>query len=225
MAALVLAAVIALFVVIGLFLPRQWTVEVTTVTKATPAQVMPLVRDFREWMKWTTAMPDTTYSYSDRQGQVGSWMSWSGRGSRAKLIVTEVSDQRMKFDEQMEADEVNAHGEISAAPDPKGTRITWRDTGTLPPILGGYFRGMMENALTEHMKGGLAKLSVLAESSTPPVAPTAGDDLAAADAGSIAQVEEVVVDAGAAAETADAGAVEIEADAGAHAEADAGAAP
>lgn len=191
----------ALFVLIGLFLNRNWDVMVTTQTTATPAQVMPLVKDFRQWSKWTTTMPDYKYEYSPEQGVAGSWMSWRGDRSRAKLILTEVTETGIKYDAQMESDQVNASGEITT----DGKRITWKDTGTLPAIIGGYFRGVMNSALNAHMSSGLAELRRLAEASTITSTPTVID---AADGGVAAQIEDAgFVDGGIAdAEIRDAGA-------------------
>lgn len=172
---LIFAGALALFVLIGLFLPRQWSAESSAQTRATPAQVMPLVRDFREWSKWTTTMPDFKYEFSPEQGVPGSWMSWKGPGSRAKFILTHVADNGIKYDAQMESDSVNASGEIFA----DGSQIIWKDSGTLPAIIGGYFRGVMNKALTEHMATGLAQLKSLAEA-TPVAAPPPPVD---ADAG------------------------------------------
>jgi hypothetical protein len=184
------AAAFLLFLVVGLILPREWKVEVTTPTHASAAQVLPRVRDFREWNTWAAPIAEATYSYSDQQGLKGSWMSWKAPTSRAKFILGDVSERGVKFDEMMEGDEVNAHGEIVVA---DGT-LVWRDSGKLPPVIGGYFRGMMERALAEHMRKGLEKLKTLAESAAvaqPVVAPAVVDSAPSADAG------EVGADAGA----------------------------
>lgn len=187
----VFAATVVLLVVVGLFLPRQWKVEVQTQTRATKAQLLPLVRDFRQWSRWTAAMPELTYAYSEQQGAPGAWMSWQGPGSKAKFILVEANDRSVKFDEMVESDEVNAHGEIALG----DGELVWRDEGTLPPVIGGYFKGMMERALAEHMRSGLAKLKVVAEG--------AGVEVQAADTASLVE-DGGVVDAGPVS-TADAG--------------------
>lgn len=183
---LLAAAAVALFVLIGLFLDRKWSVEASAPTTATAAQVLPLVKDFREWSKWTTTMPDYKYEYSPDQGTRGAWMTWQGPGSRAKFILTDVTEYGIRYDGQMESDEVNSGGELRV----EGGKIIWKDSGTLPPIIGGYFRGVMNKALFEHMTSGLEKLKTLAEAAKVEAPPPPVDAKVAAD------VDGGVVDAG-----------------------------
>jgi hypothetical protein len=41
--------------------------------------------------------------------------------------------------------------------------VTWVDTGTLPPVIGGYFVGQINSMLGTHFQTGLERMKALAE--------------------------------------------------------------
>jgi hypothetical protein len=110
---------------------------------------------------------------------------------RGRLEIVEASPALgVKLDEAIESETVNAHASLLFSADATGTRVTWVDEGTLPPVLGGYFRGMIEAMLGTNFENGLKKLKTVVEALpptvTPPPPPPAPSGLADAgvDAGS-----------------------------------------
>ncbi|HSP80740.1 MAG TPA: SRPBCC family protein, partial [Myxococcaceae bacterium] len=83
---------------------------------------------------------------------------------RGKMTITK-SDAAagVWVDEMIEADEVNAHGSVTWTLEGGGTKVTWVDEGELPPVIGGYFVGMIEEMLGENFQQGLEGLKKQAE--------------------------------------------------------------
>lgn len=165
-----LVGLVAVLVVVGLFLPRQWHVEQTVVINAKPEHIHPLVDDLKEWQSWaawTKAMdPEVKYEYSAQSAGVGAWWSWAGpKMGRGKLTITK-SDVAtgVWVDEMIETDkEVNAKGSLTWTAEGEGTKVKWVDEGTLPPVIGGYFVGMIEKMLAGNFQTGLQNLKAVAE--------------------------------------------------------------
>lgn len=166
-----LIAIVSLFILVGLFLPRQWEVERSILTDAKPSQLYPLVVDLKrwpEWAAWNKEMdPEVKWTYSGPESGTGASWAWEGpqMGKGAMTITKADEETGVWIDEKIESDEVNAHGSITWEPEGDQYRVTWKDTGTLPPVVGGYFKGMIENMLGEHFQTGLEKLVAKASAS------------------------------------------------------------
>lgn len=164
-----LLGVVVLLVIVGLFLPRQWRVERSIVVQAPAARIHPLLTNLKRWQEWAAwnkeMDPEVKYEYSGpEEGQGASW-SWKGpKMGRGRMVVTRSeADKGLWVDEAIESDEINAHGSLIFAAEGSGTRVTWTDTGTLPPVLGGYFVGQINEMLNSHFQIGLEKLKAAAE--------------------------------------------------------------
>jgi hypothetical protein len=100
---------------------------------------------------------------------VGAVYQWSGDSSgRGTLVITHSdADSGIHIDEWIQADETgpkNATGRITYTEGPNdATRVTWSDQGTMPPIIGGYFRGFVNQAIGAAFEKGLANLKAKAE--------------------------------------------------------------
>ncbi|MBN1203933.1 MAG: SRPBCC family protein [Myxococcaceae bacterium] len=165
-----LVALVAVFVVVGLFLPRQWRVEQTLLIDAEPEHLHPLVSDLKEWQSWAAwnkeMDPQVKWEYGGPASGEGAWWSWSGpQMGHGKMTITK-SDvaSGVWVDEMIETDkEVNARGSITWTRQGQGLQVKWVDEGTLPPVIGGYFVGMIEKMLSEHFQTGLKNLKAAAE--------------------------------------------------------------
>lgn len=162
-------AVIALLVAVGAALPRQWKVVRSVDIAAPPAAIHPLIDDLRrwpEWAAWNKQMdPEVVWTYSGPARGVGAAWAWNGpQMGRGKMTITR-SDPELGvwIDECIEGDEVNAQGFLEFAHVDGKTRVTWSDTGTLPPVIGGYLVGLINDMLAGHFEVGLQGLKALAE--------------------------------------------------------------
>lgn len=193
--AIALVALVGLLVLVGLALPRRWRVEQSITIDAPPERIHPFLNDLRrwqEWAVWTRAMdPQVRNTYGGAQDGVGATWAWLGptMGRGRMEIVASDAREGLTIDEAIEADEVNARTTFTFSPVGGATRVTWVDEGTLPPVMGGYFRGMIERMLAEHFGQGLQRLKQLVEAQPPPVArpppppPALAVDAGAPDAG------------------------------------------
>lgn len=163
-----LALLLALFLGVGLVLPRTWRVERSVVIAAPPERISPYLLDlhrWQEWSPWTRALdPLVRHAYSGPRSGVGAGWSWLGPTmGRGSLTIT-WADARtgLRLDQAIESDRVNAHAELRLVPTAEGTRVTWVDEGELP-LLGGWFRGRVEARLGRSFEAGLGRLKALAE--------------------------------------------------------------
>jgi hypothetical protein len=164
------AALLALLVVIGLFLPRSTHVERSIETSADAATIYPLVDGFarfNEWSPWAGIDPNTRYAYSGPARGVGARLEWTsenpdvGNGSQ-EIVAAEPARRvtsRLVFGEQ-----APATMNLTLAPAPEGTRITWSfDADFGWNLLGRYFGLMFDRFIGADFERGLAKLKALAE--------------------------------------------------------------
>jgi hypothetical protein len=170
-AALILAAVAAAL------LPRQWRVERSVTIAAAPERIHPFFDDLRRWPEWTPwnkeLDPRAKWAYGGPDRGVGARAAWDGPAlGKGRMEIVESDPARgLRLDEAIEAEVVNAHARIEYADAPGGTRVTWTDEGTLPPVVGGLFRGVIEDTLGEHLTQALAKLKATVEALPPPPPP------------------------------------------------------
>lgn len=104
--------------------------------------------------------PSYQVTYSDPSKGVGSWQRWtSNKSGSGQMWMTEADPERgIGYDSAIETTVRNGAGFVRLTPQGEETVVTWEDTGQLPPILGGYFRPMMERSLRDHLDKSLARL-------------------------------------------------------------------
>lgn len=149
-------------------LPRTWKVERSILIAAPAEKIVPLVVDLKrwqDWSPWTRAMdPALRNIYEGQQDGVGAKWSWLGpQMGSGKIEIVAVDAQSIEIEECIESAEPNARAWFRFSAEGEGTRVTWRDEGTLPP-LGGLFRATVEEELGAHFEKGLSKLKGIVES-------------------------------------------------------------
>lgn len=185
-----LLVLVSVLGVVGLLLPRQWHVERSIRIDAPPERVLPFVANLKRWQDWavwTKAMdPKVVNTWGGPDEGPGARWQWLGPVmGRGAMTVTAADLTGVSIDEAIEADQVNARGRLAFTPDGQGTRVTWTDDGTLP-VMGGYFRGMIEQMLGTNFEKGLEGLKALVERQPPPQPlppPSSLERLGAPDAG------------------------------------------
>ncbi|MFO7564330.1 MAG: SRPBCC family protein [Enhygromyxa sp.] len=168
--AIVLLLAAATVVVIGLLLPREWKVEKSVEITGELAEIHALVADLEQWDRWMFDPAEHTLGTSGEGQGVGATIVWSGGGSKGAITIVEADPRTgVRWDGKIETDEVNNHGEIRYEPLDGGVvRVTLIDTGTLPPVLGGYFVPVMNSALGQHFGAALERLEAVVEGSDAP---------------------------------------------------------
>ena len=133
------------------------------------AEIHALVADAEQWERWMfdpAKQGEGTGMTTEAEGQgVGATIRWSGEGSNGAITIVEADPTTgIRWDGKIETDEVNNHGQIRYEQLDGGVvRVTLTDTGTLPPVLGGYFVPVMNSALGQHFTAALGRLEAAVE--------------------------------------------------------------
>ena len=152
-------------VIVGLLLPREWKVEKSVEITGDIATIHALVSDAEQWNRWMFDPAQAGMStQTDGQGE-GATIRWSGDDSEGEIVLVESDPAKgIRWDGKIETDEVNNHGEIRYEQLDGGVvRVTLLDTGTLPPVFGGYFVPVMNSALGQHFGAALGRLEAAVE--------------------------------------------------------------
>lgn len=188
--ALGVLAVMIVLAVAGALKRRQWHVERSITINAAPERIHPFLDDLRKWPEWSAwnkeLDPKVSWTWEGPDRGVGARWAWSGpvMGHGRMEIVESDPSTGLRIDEAIESETVNAHARFDYTREGDATKVTWVDEGTLPPVVGGFFRAMVEETLSGHFSTGLAKLKSTVEALPPPAppAPVTGDDAGVPDA-------------------------------------------
>ncbi len=183
----VVAGLIAIALIVGLFLPRHVLVERSISIAAPPAQVFALCtsfHNFNKWSPWAARDPEAKYEFSGPEQGVGAKMTWTsenpevGDGSQEIIEVSENEYVKLRLAFGEQTGETFAGYNLVA--EGEGTRFTWTldaDMGVSP--IGRLFGLMMDRLIGADYETGLAALKKVAEAGEGPAeAETATPDTA-----------------------------------------------
>lgn len=165
-----LVVVIAIFAGIGMFLPREVTVERFTQINAPASEVYPLVANLeanQTWSPWANLDPDATYTYNDVPAGVGASMTWASDNpdvGNGTMEITEVTENEaltvaLDFGEMGSGTAFWEFDEAAGT-----TTATWRlvaDMGAGP--IGRWIGLKMDDWVGADYERGLANLKSVAE--------------------------------------------------------------
>jgi hypothetical protein len=157
----------------GALLPRRWRAERAIFIAARPEQIHPFLSDLRRWADWAPWAhgrdPKAVWTYAGPDRGVGARCAWTGPvvGTGRMEIIRSDPSTGLTLDEAIESDAVNARATFTYAVDGGTTLVTWVDEGTLPPVLGGFFRTMVEDRLQDDFTRGLETLKSTVEEFPP----------------------------------------------------------
>ncbi len=155
--------------VIGMMLPRTWEVERTRLVRAAPEAVHAVIEDPRTWPRWThwTTERDATLKlrFEGPERGAGAKLCWEGQlMGFGELELTRAEPGRgVEYQTTWRGTDHGTRGALVLEPAPEGTRITWRDGGSLDwnPITR-FFAPLFEAKLGKDFDAGLARLARLA---------------------------------------------------------------
>jgi hypothetical protein len=164
-----LGALLALVLLVGLCMPKHWSVERSMLLNAEPGKIHPIVGNLESWPRWMPWMeddPGMQLTFEGKAGEPGSKMIWkSEKMGNGQLTVTS-SDPAAGLDYEMMMDEFiePARGSIHYAPAGTATRVTWKDQGTFGtnPLLR-LLGPMMEGMLEQYFDKGLTNVKSIVE--------------------------------------------------------------
>ena len=170
-----LAALLAVFLLVGLFLPTSAHVERSITTRAHPAAVYEVVSDlrrFNEWSPWFDLDPQADYTYSGPERGVGAKLAWTSAqrsvGSGSQEIVAAVPERSVTMRLDFGPDG-RATARLDITPVDGGSRVTWAfDTSFEGSYLGRYFGLFLDRLVGADYEEGLARLKRLLEATPAP---------------------------------------------------------
>jgi hypothetical protein len=188
--AIALIGLLVLVTAAGAMLPRAWRIERAVIIAAPPERVYPLLASLRRWQDWSVWTkeldPQVRSVWEGPESGVGAKRSWLGPTmGRGRTEITAAHPSRgIEVDGAIESDTVNARAALTLRPEGAGTRLTWVDEGTLPPVLGGWFKPMVEGRLGRNLEVGLERLKALVEAQPPAAHERSGGARLGVDGGS-----------------------------------------
>ena len=166
------ALVIVIVAVLGFAAtrPDSFTVQRSTLVKAPPAKVYPLISDlkaFNTWNPFAAADPTSKVTYEGAASGIGSAYRWQGgKSGEGRMELTGLEDgakaaYKLDFTKPMEAQNTV---EFSLAPQGEATQVTWAMRGPMPfvsKVMTLFFD--MDTMVGAEFEKGLASLKALAE--------------------------------------------------------------
>jgi len=165
-----LVALIVVFVVVGMLLPRNVTVARSIEINAAPEQVFPHVNSLKAasvWSPWLGQDPEAVLTYTGPEAGVGAQLSWASEhpnvGSGTQIIRVSDTNRRVETDLDFGDMGTARATYILEASDGK-TTLTWdllTDMGAGP--IGRWMGLMMDDWVGADYERGLANLKALVE--------------------------------------------------------------
>lgn len=164
------AALVALLVVVGLFLPKSYHVERSVTVNAPADKIYPFISAFRrwpEWIAWTTnKYPDMQMQFGETDTGVGAGYSWTGKSSgNGAIKFTQMEPGKsIGYHLDFEHGQYLSTGTISLVPEGAAVKVTWTNGGDLGANpFGRWFGLFMDRMMGPDFEAGLANLKARAE--------------------------------------------------------------
>ncbi|MFN2369632.1 MAG: SRPBCC family protein [Candidatus Krumholzibacteriia bacterium] len=180
-----IVAATLLVVLVGLFLPRTWTVSRTEVIAAPQERIHALCEDLEQWPAWTplfSAGPGVEVTMGPVTRGEGAHQSWQGDGTGGELTITRSDpDWGVAFNVAFLDRSTRASSALTYGTAPGGIAVTWDVTGDSGwNVMERYLGLLMDPALGPMFGDGLTQLKLVAEDKAPDAAEAAA---AAVDSG------------------------------------------
>ena len=165
-----LIIIIALFIVIGIFLPKDYTVSRSVVIDASSQQIHPYINNLNNWPKWSPWVendPTLKVTVGDIASGVGASQSWVGKDGDGSLVITESNPQKgIDYDLEFNQGQFKCKSDFKYVPDGPDTQVVWEMKGKVDtPVLGGYFAAKMDKWVGAEFEKGLQNLKKAVEES------------------------------------------------------------
>ena len=166
------AVLLTVVLLIGFFLPTEWSVTAELRVEAAPEDLIPFLDSPEGWAEWT-AWPDSGLVRSGPERGPGSAISWDdqelGAGSFTIADVTARTIQYAVVVDGAANTLMTTNGSIELEPLGSATLVHWTESGDLGrnPLMG--FWGLtMEKAQTRELQKSLEQLAELVSSGSAP---------------------------------------------------------
>jgi hypothetical protein len=171
------AAVLALFLLVGVLLPGTWEAERSLTIPAPPDAIFPFVNTITGWERWTP-WPEPGREVSGPAAGVGAKRSWDDPdyGSGSFTITASAPPRAMEYIVEVEGGSITVRGWITLESLGDETRVIWREEGDFGrnPLLGYAARSMGESQGRQFEQGLERLRALLVEGEEPSADPGAG---------------------------------------------------
>ena len=169
--AVLLAIAIAVVLILAATKPDRFSIERTTVVKAPPEAIFPLIDDFHQWVAWSpyeNRDPAMKRGYSGAARGKGAVYSWEGNSKvgsgRMEILESSAPAKiviKLDFFKPFEGHNL---AEFTMLPQGNVTNVGWLMHGPLP-FMGKVMHLFMnmDNMIGKDFESGLANLKRLAE--------------------------------------------------------------
>jgi hypothetical protein len=172
LAGITLGGLITGTLVLAAMLPSQYRVSRSIVIANDAASLTARLADLhtREaWVPWKQQEPTAMFRAAGQRGAPGSTFTWSGaeigEGTVTLVRVTGTSEIETRVDFRKPMAMV-ARDRFLLTPTEAGTRVEWRNEGTLAYPLGRLFGLVIDDVVGSDYEKGLASLKRLSEGDT-----------------------------------------------------------
>lgn len=162
------AVLLAIFLVIGFFLPGNWEADASRVIRATPEALLPYLDSPEGWQEWTP-WPEAGVERSGPERGAGASLSWNdpdvGVGT---FTIDSTSPEEVEYSVDVQEGAMLSTGAMTLTPTDGGVRVDWHEEGDLGrnPLMG-YWALSMGRAQSEELSKGLERLDSLVSGSSP----------------------------------------------------------
>jgi hypothetical protein len=167
---IVLALVLGLLVVVGLFLSQHYDVSRTITVRASKARIHALCDDLTvwdSWAPWATADKTMVTKLGDKTHGVGANQTWKGDSGEGRLVFTKSDpNEGIAYDMVFVQGEkeVPAKSEMRYTANGDAVDVTWRIEGEMGlPVVGGYLALFASSMIGPMFDTGLHGLKSRAE--------------------------------------------------------------
>ncbi len=158
-----LAALLILFLTVGLFLPGTWGAEGSVSLGVPPREVFPYLNDLARWDAWTP-WGDVESTFDGQTAGVGSRRSWDhpNLGSGSITITESDPDRVVRYRVVIEDGALSVEGTFVLESAEDGSTVTWSEAGDFGwnPIMG-YTALTMPKSQSAQLERGLTELKRL----------------------------------------------------------------
>ena len=157
------AALLILFLAVGLVLPGSWSAERTLRFRAAPEEVFPYLDDLQRWDAWTP-WGDVESTFDGHNVGLGARRSWDHPqfGSGSITITESVADRLVRYRVVVGEGALSVEGALVLESVDGGSALTWSEEGDFGwnPLMG-YSALTMPKSQGAQLERGLAALQRL----------------------------------------------------------------
>ena len=158
-----LAALLILFLTVGLLLPGTWRAEGSVSLRVPPREVFPYLNDLALWDAWTP-WGDVESTFDGQTAGVGSRRSWDhpNLGSGSITITESDRDRLVQYRVVIDDGALAVEGTFVLESAQGGSTVTWSEAGDFGwnPLMG-YTALTMAKSQSAQLERGLAELNRL----------------------------------------------------------------